>query len=104
MVKNVGIEINNMSNKEKKKDRGRVPHDYESLEWFRCKINGNSRVFHVGDIIWESEYDQLSAGQKKKCKSLPPKDVLIKEKVKKEKKENKVKIESKGFDYIISKI
>ncbi len=91
-----------MANKEKKRNRSYIPHDYVVIKDFLCESNGRNRWFNKNDIVWDSEYEKLSGENKKKCKSLPPKDVLIKEKVKREKEENKVKIETKGFDFVKS--
>lgn len=91
-----------MANKEKKRKRNNPHHDYEALEFFTDENNLRLHFFHKGDLVYESDYEKLSRNNKKKCKSLPPKEILIKEKVKREKKENKVKIESKGFDFVTS--
>lgn len=90
-----------MANKEKKRNRNNVHHDYEALEFF-IDNNVKKHFFYKGDLVYESDYEKLSQNNKKKCKDLPPKEILIKEKVKKEKKENKIRIESKGFDYVTS--
>ena len=88
-----------MANKNKKRERSHIPHDYVTTQWIHCIINGKYRVFRTGEIVWESEYEKLSDKEKTSCIPLPPKDILVKEKVKKEKERNKVKIETHGFDY-----
>ena len=93
-----------MANKEKKRKRNNPHHDYVVVKEFIHRDTNNSipRWYFKGDIVYEFVYEKLSNNHKKLCKALPPKEVMIKEKVKKEKAENNIKIESKGFDTVTS--